>query len=269
VKYLAVFVCLILGLEATSANAQALRNAGFDSDLNYWLTYYENITNGSLTPGSASWDAKYGGSVRMQEDGSPGNIGMCQPTSSAIQVGDKLGLDVVFEASAYVTTFAFYLGDMIGNGQTAQLLEPAAGEYHLEITANKTYPQGTFCGFKITTWPGDATCWVKQATASILERESRTSPTALPSMVANPNPATGRVRVSFSAAYSGKVRLAVYDAAGRLVKEVADRHYNMGQHSVSWNRRDESGHPVSPGTYFIRLATEDGRKETASVVVTR
>jgi hypothetical protein len=177
-------------------------------------------------------------------------------------------LDVVFEADPGYTTFAFYIGDLYGDGQWATLIEPGPGEFHLEITADKTYSQGTFCGFKVVTWPGDATCWVKQATASILEGEAGAPPAVRPAMQVNPNPVTGRTKISFGTRQSCRGRLAVYDAAGSLVREIEARRYGTGQHSAVWNGRGEDGQSVNAGTYVVRLTTDDGREQTASVVVT-
>jgi len=85
----------------------------------------------------------------------------------------------------------------------------------------------------------------------------------------NPNPATGRTRISFSTLQSCRGRLAVYDAAGSLVRVIEEERYGAGQHSAFWDGRGENGRAVSLGTYFVKLAIEDGRRETASVVVTR
>ena|GEM_PF-1666507 len=268
-KQIAVFVCVAICLAASSASAEGLRNPGFDSDLTYWFTCYENDNSGTLTPGTATWDATYGGSARLDVDGAPGVIGMCAPTCSTMYAGDSVWLDVHTSDMGNFAGFHLALGDVWGNGQVTDLQGPA-GDYHMAIMANKTYPQGTIVYFWLATWPGAATCWVIGGHASsILEREAGTLPAVRPAMEVNPNPATGRTKISFNTPQSCRARLAVYDAAGSLVKEIEEKRYGAGQHSAFWNGRGENGHAVSLGTYFIKLATEDGRCETTSVVVTR
>ena len=266
-KQIAVFVCLVLCLAATSASAQAIRNPGFSSDLGFWMIYHEG-TNSS-TPGTVTWEGA--GSVLMEASGSPGTIGLAQPTCDSLRVGDSAWVNVEI-LSATNAQFSFFLGDFNGggaNGQDTTLVDPSPGSYHLRITADKIYRQGTWYSFRILAWSGPMQARVSVANASIYEREAGASPAVRPAMGVNPNPATGRTRVSFSTPQSCKGRLAVYDVGGNMVRSIERRLYSVGQHSAVWNGRDESGHSVSPGTYFIRLTTDDGREQTTSVVVTR
>lgn len=258
-KYLTVFACLILCLAATPAGAQAIRNPGFDSNLDYWMTYYENTNSPSR--GTATWEA--GGSVLLEGSGGPGMVGLAQPTCSTLFVGDSAWVDVEI-LSASNTTFNLTLGD-----QHVDLVDPSPGTYHLVIYANKVYPQGTWYSFRALCWPGSFSIRVDTANASLLEGEGSTMPLVRRAMEVHPNPATGRTRVSFNIPQSCKGRLAVYDVAGNLVRNIEKRLYSVGQHFAIWNGRDENGHSVSPGTYFIRLNTGDGCEETTSVVVTR
>ena len=267
-KYLAVFVCLVLCLAATSASAQAIRNPGFVSDLQSWMIYYEGTNSSS--PGTVTWEGA--GSVLLEASGDPGTIGLAQPTRGVISSGVDSAWVNVEILSATDATFSLFLGDCNGdssNGQSVDTANPSPGSYRLVIHANKTYPQGTWYSFRILAWSGPMQARVSYADASFLEEgETGRPPVLRPPMEVNPNPATGRTRVSFSTPQSCKGRLAVYDATGSLVREIEERHYSVGQHSATWNGRDESGHAVSPGTYFFRLSTGDGREETTPVVVT-
>jgi len=263
VKYaVAVLACLVLGLAATPASAGAIRNPGF-TNLDYWAIYYEG-TNWS-TPGTVTWEGP--GSVLLEAIGGPGTIGLAQPTCESLNVGDSAWVDGTV-LSASNTTFGLFLGDAASNGQYADLVNPS-GPFHLVIYANKQYPQGTWYSFRGLTWPGSFSIRVNTANASLLEEERAAAPTVGPAMDVSPNPATGRSRVSFNVPQSWRVRLAIYDAAGNLVRNVERRLYSAGQHSAVWNGRDESGHSVSAGSYLVRLTTENGRQQTASVIVTR
>jgi hypothetical protein len=267
VKQIAVFVCLVLCLAATSASAQAIRNPGFSSDLSSWMVYHEGANNSN--PGTVTWEGA--GSVLLEASGSPGTIGLAQPTCSAVSVGDSAWVNVNI-LSGSGATFSLTVGDNNGsgsNGQRADLTDPAPGSYRLVVHADKSYPQGTWYSFRILAWPGPMQARVSYADASFLAEETGRPPVVRPTMEVNPNPATGRTRVSFSMPQTCKGRLAVYDAAGNLVRSVERRLYSAGPHSAVWNGRDENGRSVSAGTYLVRLTTDDGREQTTSVVVTR
>ena len=68
-----------------------------------------------------------------------------------------------------------------------------------------------------------------------------------------PNPTGGASRVSFDLASDARVRVAVFDVSGRLVREVLDSDRPRGRHGVIWDGRDARGAPVGAGVYFIRM----------------
>jgi len=73
--------------------------------------------------------------------------------------------------------------------------------------------------------------------------------------------------VRFQLTRSEAVRLVVYDAAGRLVRILADREFPAGPQTVVWNGRDPSGAPAASGVYFINLASDDATRNRAVVVL--
>ena len=68
-----------------------------------------------------------------------------------------------------------------------------------------------------------------------------------------PNPFNPRTRIEFGLDTSSRVSLAVYDAAGRLVRVVASRDYPAGQYAEFWDGKDGNGRAVASGVYFYRL----------------
>lgn len=62
-----------------------------------------------------------------------------------------------------------------------------------------------------------------------------------------PNPARRTVR--FASPIRGEVRVAVYDALGRLVYSLSD----AGGDNIVWNLVNRDGERISPGVYFVRL----------------
>jgi photosystem II stability/assembly factor-like uncharacterized protein len=71
---------------------------------------------------------------------------------------------------------------------------------------------------------------------------------------ARPDPIVGPegARFGLSLAGASRVELAVYDAAGRAVRRFPMRQLPAGSHEIRWDGRDDAGHPVASGVYFLR-----------------
>ncbi|MCD6379575.1 S8 family serine peptidase [bacterium] len=72
-----------------------------------------------------------------------------------------------------------------------------------------------------------------------------------------PNPFNPDTRVTFEIGRKGRVKIAIYDVKGRLVKILMDEEMFPGTYAASWNGRTRDGAPVSSGVYFCRLKTPD------------
>jgi len=83
-----------------------------------------------------------------------------------------------------------------------------------------------------------------------------------------PNPAGARTTLRFAMPRAGAARLAVYDAAGRLVRELAGGVYAAGEHVVDWDLSDNTGRTLNAGLYFARLEAA-GRTLVRRIAVTR
>ena len=67
-----------------------------------------------------------------------------------------------------------------------------------------------------------------------------------------PNPFSDQTSINFVLTEPSFVRLSIFDASGRLIKEFASREYPAGEHRLEWSTEKQT-----PGSYFIRL--EAGR----------
>jgi hypothetical protein len=74
-----------------------------------------------------------------------------------------------------------------------------------------------------------------------------------------PNPAAGSISIRYQPARAGRTSLVVFDASGRLVRDLYDGQATAGLHMLEWDGRDDGGQRVPAGVYFCRLQTE-GRK---------
>ena len=80
---------------------------------------------------------------------------------------------------------------------------------------------------------------------------------------AAPNPMSDLTRISYSVSDDGPVRVTVYDASGRQVRELWNGAQLGGSHTLHWDGRDDAGARVAAGVYFVRVQTNiagDSRK---------
>jgi hypothetical protein len=68
-----------------------------------------------------------------------------------------------------------------------------------------------------------------------------------------PNPFNPSTTIQFGLKKSGLVRLSIYDASGRLVKELVNSTLPPGDHTEIWNGTNSAGDHVASGIYFYRL----------------
>lgn len=68
-----------------------------------------------------------------------------------------------------------------------------------------------------------------------------------------PNPFNPRTAIRFTLPAAGRVTVAVYDVAGRLVRTLLDEDRPAGAHAAVWNGLDEGGRAASAGVYFYRV----------------
>ena len=77
------------------------------------------------------------------------------------------------------------------------------------------------------------------------------------SLDASPNPFTPGTRVTYvipEDAQDAPVRLNVFDASGRLVRQLLVPSLSARSGAVDWDGRDSGGEPVAAGIYFAQLS---------------
>ena len=70
-----------------------------------------------------------------------------------------------------------------------------------------------------------------------------------------PNPFNPTTIIGFNLTEASRVRLTVFDVAGRRVATLLDKPMPAGHHQVTWNGTDDTGRSVSSGTYFYRITS--------------
>jgi hypothetical protein len=152
------------------------------------------------------------------------------------------------------TLFAAF--DIVSNGSNIAMIEmsqndgaswdvleglPGAFVYRLAMSRNTLFA-GRTDGL-----------WRRSTDTVSVPAEPRTISFATPS----PNPAVQDVLLRYTLSRDASVRLAVYDATGRKVRELATGVEAAGGHVIGWDRRDEGGHDVGSGIFFTRLEAEE------------
>jgi len=74
-----------------------------------------------------------------------------------------------------------------------------------------------------------------------------------------PNPFTGTVSISLVVPARTRADAAVYDLGGRRVRDLVAGELPAGPHPLTWDGRDASGAPQSPGIYFVRVQAAEFR----------
>ncbi|MBP2680804.1 MAG: hypothetical protein H6Q78_667, partial [Candidatus Krumholzibacteriota bacterium] len=83
---------------------------------------------------------------------------------------------------------------------------------------------------------------------------------------AYPNPFNPTTTIPFQLESSSRVVLGIYDASGRLVRELKNDDMPEGLHELVWDGRDASGRSVATGVYFVRLSA-GSRESTRKIVM--
>jgi hypothetical protein len=72
-----------------------------------------------------------------------------------------------------------------------------------------------------------------------------------------PNPFNLSTKINFQITKIGLVKVFVFDILGRKVRTLLEKEMQTGQHSISWNGKDENENDVSSGLYFFRMESGD------------
>ncbi len=81
----------------------------------------------------------------------------------------------------------------------------------------------------------------------------------------------GDLKIAFATAGglgggTGRAEVALYDVRGRLVHRIVAGEYAAGFQSAAWDGRDDRGHRVAAGVYFLRSVSGGIERHTRVVV---
>jgi hypothetical protein len=95
--------------------------------------------------------------------------------------------------------------------------------------------------------------------------ESRLYAALLPN---RPNPFAGSTAIHFRMPSAGEADLALFDVAGRQVRQLLRLSLPAGEHVTVWDGTGDDGRTVGAGAYFVRLKV-GGATQSRRVVFVR
>lgn len=69
----------------------------------------------------------------------------------------------------------------------------------------------------------------------------------------SPNPFNPLTRVVFELKLADEVSMVIFNVSGQKIRQIAGKRFDVGQHHIEWDGRDQRGVPVASGQYFVML----------------
>lgn len=83
----------------------------------------------------------------------------------------------------------------------------------------------------------------------------------------SPCPFSSTADISFFLPDAGNATVTIFDTAGRLVIELADRVMSAGEHTLTWNGQDSGGGNTPSGVFFCRCEYGDDCRTQRVVLI--
>ncbi|MEO0083407.1 MAG: C25 family cysteine peptidase [candidate division WOR-3 bacterium] len=75
-------------------------------------------------------------------------------------------------------------------------------------------------------------------------------------LISYPNPFANQTTIAYHLGNPTKVKLGIFDIAGKLIKTLINKEQDKGSYKFQWNSKDDNGKKVAKGVYFIKLETD-------------
>ncbi len=166
------------------------------------------------------------------------------------------------------TAYAHYFSEIIGQPDT--MLHFIADQYYYTYDDWTNYwirPNGPASGlsayrvnpFRKYNWeyrPSGGYSWAMAQQGPVGVGTSQQGAALKPGLIllpAYPNPAKAAVRLRYTLAAPGRVRLAIYNVLGQVIRVLVDGVQPVGPHDARWDLRNQGNRPVSSGTYLCTI----------------
>jgi len=82
-----------------------------------------------------------------------------------------------------------------------------------------------------------------------------------------PNPFNPSTVINYELPFDGIVNVSIYNAKGKLVKTLLNKHQTAGFKNLTWNSLDKNGNAVSAGLYFYTITTSESQQSMKMVLL--
>lgn len=76
-----------------------------------------------------------------------------------------------------------------------------------------------------------------------------------------PNPFNPSTTIRYQIPQTSRVRLAIYNTLGELIRVLVDQTISSGSHEVTWNGKNDHHHMAASGIYILKMTGNDGRRQ--------
>jgi hypothetical protein len=81
-----------------------------------------------------------------------------------------------------------------------------------------------------------------------------------------PNPFIGATTISYKLPQPAQTELSIYNLRGQLVRKLVNEPLTSGQHTVTWDGKDDNGKALASGMYLCRISSA-GKQETHKMLL--
>ena len=82
-----------------------------------------------------------------------------------------------------------------------------------------------------------------------------------------PNPFNPITKIKYDLPKGEFVAINIFDLMGRNVRALENKNQKAGQHTVSWDAKNNSGQPVSAGMYIYTIQAGEFRQSRKMVLL--
>lgn len=179
-----------------------------------------------------------------------GKFHLKQPVSVAITSFDAIAkngavsLSAAFRSNLGIQSVAVYRGGATGDVRRIETVFTSGESF---TYTDKSVRPGETYTYQIG---------VRDPDGEFLSPVERVTVASLTASLAqnSPNPFNPTTTISFTLPAREQVTVSIYDASGKLVRNLVNDVRDYGTHRVTWDGRDDAGSTVGSGVYFYRLS---------------